>query len=52
MEFLIVGLIVVFVLATISITGALRTIRDAAERTAAATEALLELERSREASRS
>ena len=52
MDFLFVGAIIVFVLATISVTGALRTIRDAAERSAAATEALLELERSREASRS
>jgi hypothetical protein len=48
MELLLVGLLVVFVLGTISVTGALRVIRDASERTAAATEALLELERSRQ----
>ncbi|MFP3465600.1 hypothetical protein [Leifsonia sp. SIMBA_070] len=51
MDFLFLGATLVFVLATISITGALRTIRDAAVRTAAATESLLELERSREATR-
>ncbi|MDQ0894633.1 hypothetical protein [Agromyces ramosus] len=48
MDILFAGLVVVFVLATISVTGMLRAIRIAAERTAAATESLLELERSRQ----
>ncbi|MCD2442835.1 hypothetical protein LQ757_11180 [Agromyces sp. SYSU K20354] len=48
MEFLLMGMIVVLVLAAISVTGSLRVIRDASERTAAAAEALLELERSKQ----
>jgi hypothetical protein len=48
MEILLAGVIVVVVLTAISITGALRTIRDASERTASAAESLLELERSRQ----
>ena len=45
MEFLLAGVLLVFVLGMISMTGSLRVIREASERTAAATEALLELER-------
>ena len=45
MEILFAGIVVVVVLAVISVTGALRAIRDASERTASATESLLELER-------
>ena len=52
MEILFAGLIVVFVLGTISVTGALRAIRIAMERTAEATEALMELERARSESSS
>ena len=52
MEIIFAGLVVVIVLASISITGALRTIRDNSERTAVATEALLELERSRQPAQS
>jgi hypothetical protein len=48
MDFLFAGLVVVFVLANISVTGTLRAIRIAAERNAVATECLLELERSRQ----
>ena len=47
MEILFAGTIDVVVLAAISVTGAVRAIRDATERTASATVSLLELERSR-----
>ncbi|WP_419817242.1 hypothetical protein [Glaciibacter flavus] len=47
MEFLLVGALVILLLGLISVTGSLRVIRDASERTAAATEALLELERAK-----
>jgi hypothetical protein len=50
MEILFAGIIVVVALTAISITGALRTIRDASERTASAVESLLELERSQQSS--
>jgi hypothetical protein len=46
MEILFVGILVVFVLTAVSITGTLRVIRDASERTATATEALLDIARS------
>ncbi|MFF2371550.1 hypothetical protein [Agromyces sp. NPDC058110] len=47
MDFLLMGVIVVLVLAAISVTGSLRAMRESSERTADATEELLELERSR-----
>lgn len=47
MDLLMIGALLVLVFGTISVTGYLREVRDAVERTAAATESLLELERVR-----
>ncbi|HEX6954361.1 MAG TPA: hypothetical protein VF156_05720 [Agromyces sp.] len=47
MDLLMIGALLVLVFGTISVTGYLRDLRDAADRTAAATESLLELERVR-----
>ena len=48
MDLLLAGVLVIVLLALISVTGSLRVIRDSSERTAAAAEALLELERARQ----
>ena len=48
MDLLLAGVLVIVLLGLISVTGSLRVIRDSSERTAAATEALLELERAKQ----
>jgi hypothetical protein len=48
MDLLLAGVLVIFLLGLISVTGSLRVIRDASERTAEATEALVHLERAKQ----